>query len=114
MERWCAGIRAVRVWPPGAPARAERSDRGAQRFFGGRAAVARRLETLMLEGLFQRFQDEQHVLGGRAVTHQTDAEDLARERPETAGDLDAALLEQEFPHFGVVHALRHLRRVERP
>jgi len=85
-----------------------------QRFFGGRAAVARRLETLVRERFFQRSEDQQHVLGGRAVTHQADAEDLPASGPKPPDISMPRFLEQEFSHFGVVHALRNPRRVERP
>src|ERR1039457_6715196 len=111
----------MRVRPPGASPRADRSktsrrssDYRAQRFLGGGAAVGRWLETLMLEGVFQRLQDEHHILGGGAVAHQSDAEDLARQRSQTARDFDPAFLQQELAHFGVIHAVRYAWRIERP
>jgi len=39
---------------------------------------------------------------------------FCRQRAEAAGDFQAVALQQILPHFGVVHTLRHTRRVQRP
>ena len=48
------------------------------------------------------------------VAHQTDAENLARQGSEAAGDFDAVFIEEALAHFGVVDAVGHARRIQRP
>ena len=62
----------------------------------------------------ERLEDELHVFGGRTVAHGADAEDLACQGSEAAGDLHAVFLEEKLAHLGIVHALGNARRVERP
>src|ERR1035438_6653523 len=66
------------------------------------------------DGVGERLQDEFHVFGGGTVAHGADAEDLAGQRSEAAGDLHAVFLQQKLTDLGIVHARGNARRVERP
>src|ERR1019366_10664900 len=66
------------------------------------------------DGVGERLHDELHVFGGGTVAHGADAEDLAGQWSESAGDLHAVFLQQKLADLGVVHALGNARRVERP
>src|ERR1019366_1219464 len=74
------------------------------------SAVLRRVA----EGVGERLQDELHVFGGGPVAHGADAEDLAGQGAEAAGDLHAVLLQEKLSDLDVVHSLGNTRRVERP
>src|ERR1035437_4459569 len=66
------------------------------------------------QGVGERLQNELHVFGGGAVAHGADAEDLAGQRSEAAGDLHAVFLQEKLADLGIVHAFGNARRVERP
>src|ERR1035437_1872223 len=66
------------------------------------------------QGVGERLQNELHVFGRGAVAHGADAEDLAGQRSESAGDLHAVFLQEKLPDLGVVDACGNARRVERP
>merc|ERR1719263_1274733 len=77
--------------------------------------LARRVEqarravvALGVERVAQRGTHQRRVLAARVVAHQPDAPDLARERAEAAGDLDAVVLPQVRDDLAAVDALRNL------
>src|SRR5579884_2943733 len=69
-------------------------------------------EASCCERFFERRQKHIDRRFGRERAHDADAEDLACEWAEAAGDLDAVPVEQLLAHFRVIDTGGHARRVE--
>src|SRR3954447_2014822 len=70
--------------------------------------------TLRRQRAFERAAQKDDQPRRRARPHQTNAPDLAGERPEAGADLDIEGLEQVRAHGGLVDAIGHADRIERP
>src|SRR5262245_28993286 len=68
----------------------------------------------VLQSVRKRLENKLAIFGSRAVAHEANAENLARERSEAAGDLDAALFEKILTHLRIVDSLRNAGRVPAP
>src|ERR1039458_3961266 len=103
------------IYPRKPLAHGRGSDQGRDAKIRG-ATVRERTPPLsgVAQSVGKRPQNELHVFGGGTVAHGADAEALAGQRSETAGDLHAVFLEQKLANLGVVHARGNARRIERP
>src|ERR1035441_2388331 len=64
------------------------------------------------QDLSELFQEKLHVIIGGQRAHHANAEDFAGERPKTAGDFNARLVQQAFSHFRLVNTFWDTHRVQ--
>src|SRR5208282_1180068 len=67
---------------------------------------------LCAQDLSELLQKKLHVIFRGQRAHHADAEDLAGERPKTAGDFNARLVQQAFSHFRLVNTFWKTDRVQ--
>src|ERR1035441_364834 len=64
------------------------------------------------QDLSELFQEKLHVIIGGQRAHHANAEDFAGERPKTAGDFNARLVQQASSHFRLVNTFWNTHRVQ--